>query len=191
MRSVVDPMKTELGPVAVRLDEPFTVALIVDELLVSVTGPVVFTVPKMLLPDKATVPLPAETVPGFTELRVEVSVTLPVVVTEVVDIEPGAVAVKVLPVIVPSVIAPTVFATETVPVPAFSARPEALIWFVALRLMAPPLVAIEIAEGEATFWIVGALRVTAPPAVVMPAPRSSRLGTALLRARGSGRAGAV
>jgi len=106
-----------------------------------------------------------------------------------VVIDPGAFAVNVLPVTAPSAIEPTVFVAVTAPVPAFSARLPPLIWPVEFKLIAPPFVAMEIVAGEATFWIVGAVRETAPPLVVMPAPRSRRFDTALLSASGSGSAG--
>jgi len=185
-KSVLELIEIADPAVAVRLEALLTVVLIDDEVAVRFTAPVVVIVPpETARPDSATVPLPAVAAPKSTLPDVLVTETLPVVVILLVVIDPGAFAVNVLPVTPPSAIEPTVLATVTAPDPAFSARLLPLIWFVAFTLIAPPLVAMVIAGGEATFWIVGAVSETAPPAVVIPAARSSRLGTPVLKLSGS------
>ena len=191
-KSVLELIEMLLGLVAVRLEALLTVVLMNVDVAVRFTAPVVVMVPpEMLVPDRATVPLPAAAVPTLTFPDTLVAETLPVVVKPLVVIDPGAFAVNVLPVTPPSVIEPTVFVAVTAPAPAFSARLLALIWPVAFKLIAPPLVAMEIVGGEATFWIVGAFSVTAPPAVVIPAARSRRFGVDAVSASGSGSAGVV
>src|SRR5436190_8537014 len=148
-RSVLELMEMALGLAAVRLEALLTVVLINDEVAVRFTAAVVVMVPpEMVPPDRATVPLPAAAVPMLIFPDTLVSETLPVVVKPLVVIDPGAFAVNVLPVTAPSVIEPTVLVAVTVPVPAFSARLPPLIWPVAFKLIAPPLVAMEIVGGE-------------------------------------------
>ena len=177
-------------------------------------GAVVIVPPEMNDPVSDTVPAPAASVPGCT-LEPAVIVTLPppdvtpplevlidpevavsdtapplVVIAPLEPKEPAAFAVRLPPAIAARLIEPPVAVAVTAALPALRETLDRLSWLAAARPIAPPLVAIEIGDA-ATLWIVGAFSVTAPPAVVMPAPSSSRLDTAVLSASGSGSAGAV